>query len=50
MTMSPPPTWTTGSDIPKKLRMYVPRKYDPTGRKRLFIAIRRDSALLRLAG
>src|SRR2546427_12680375 len=45
MTINPPPTWTTGSEIPKKERMCVPMKYDPTGRKKLFIAIRQDSAL-----
>ena len=45
MTINPPPTWTTGSEIPKKERMCVPMKYDPTSRKKLFIAIRQDSAL-----
>src|SRR2546422_193621 len=45
MTINPPPTWTTGSEIPKKERMCVPMKYEPTSRKKLFIAIRQDSAL-----
>src|SRR5271157_280448 len=45
MTTSPPPTWTTGSEIPKNARMCVPMKYDPTSKKKLFIAIRRASCL-----
>ncbi len=45
MTINPPPTWTTGSEIPKKERMCVPMKYDPTSRKKLLIAIRKDRAL-----
>jgi hypothetical protein len=45
MTINPPPTWTTGSEIPKKDRMSVPMKYDPTSKKKLFTAIRKDSAL-----
>src|SRR5580692_8218125 len=44
ITTNPPPTWTTGIEIPKKVRMSVPMKYDPTSRKKLFIAIRNDSA------
>src|ERR1700676_5566753 len=45
MTINPPPAWTTGSEIPKKERTCVPTKYDPASRKKLFIAIRKDSAL-----
>src|SRR5258708_28283540 len=45
MTINPPLTWTTGSEIPKKERMWVPMKYDPTSRKKLLIAMRQDSAL-----
>src|SRR6202795_1163111 len=45
MTINPPPTWTTGSEIPKKERTCVPPKIDPTSRRKLFIAIRKDSAL-----
>src|ERR1700676_1686272 len=45
MTINPPPAWTTGSEIPKKERTCVPTKYDPTSRRKLFIAIRKDSAL-----
>jgi hypothetical protein len=45
MTTNPPPTWTTGSEIPKKKRMWVPMKYDPTSKKKLFIAIRQNSSL-----
>src|SRR5258708_4691144 len=41
----PPPTCTTGSDIPKNASMCVPMKYDPTSKKKLSIAIRHDSAL-----
>jgi hypothetical protein len=45
ITINPPPTWTTGSEIPKKERMCVPMKYDPTSKKKPFIATRKDSAL-----
>jgi hypothetical protein len=45
MTINPPPTWTTGSEIPKKERMWVPIKYDPTSKKKLSTAIRQDNAL-----
>jgi len=45
MTINPPPTWTTGTEIPKKERTCVPTKYDPTSKRKLFIAIRKDSAL-----
>jgi hypothetical protein len=45
MTTNPPPTWTTGSEIPKKESTCVPMKYDPTSKRKLFIAIRKDSAL-----
>jgi hypothetical protein len=44
MTVNPPPTWTTGNEIPKKERTRVPTKYDSTSRRKLFIAIRKDSA------
>jgi len=45
MTTDPPPTCTTGSEIPKNARTCVPIRYDPTSRKKLFMAIRCDSAL-----
>src|ERR1700688_2176143 len=45
MTINPPPTCTTGSEIPKKERTCTPTKYDPTSKKKLFIAIRKESAL-----
>jgi hypothetical protein len=45
MTINPPPTWTAGSEIPKKERMWVPMKYDPIRKKKLFVAIRPDNAL-----
>src|ERR1700676_135161 len=44
MTSNPPPTCTTGSEIPKKARMYVPIKYDPTSKKKLFMAMRHDNS------
>src|SRR5580704_8238582 len=44
MTSRPPPTCTTGNEIPKNARMYVPTKYDPTSRAKLFMAIRHDNA------
>src|SRR6516162_1625661 len=40
----PPPTCTTGSEIPKKARMYVPTKYEPTNSTKLSTAIRHDNA------
>src|ERR1035438_4065922 len=46
MTINPPPTCTAGSDIPKNARMCVPIRYEPTSRKKLLIAICRESALL----
>ena len=45
MTTNPPPTWTAGSEIPKNARMCVPIRYEPTSRKKLLIAICRESAL-----
>src|SRR5215467_10315440 len=39
----PPPTCTTGSEIPKKARMYVPVKYEPTSSTKLSNAIRHDN-------
>ena len=45
ITIKPPPTCTTGSEIPKKARMWVPIRYEPNSRKKLFIAIRRESDL-----
>ena len=42
-TTSPPPTCTTGSEIPKKPRMWVPMKIDARIRTRPFIAIIRAS-------
>src|SRR6266851_9731492 len=44
MTIKPPPTCTTGSEIPKNASTYVPTKYDPTSRAKLFMAIRHDNA------
>src|ERR1700722_10409344 len=44
MTINTPPTCTTGSEMPKKERMCAPIKYDPTSRRKLFVAIRNDSA------
>src|ERR1035441_1586669 len=44
ITIKPPPTWTTGSEMPKKERMCVPIKYEPIRRKKQFTAIRQDSA------
>ena len=48
ITTNPPPTWTTGREIPKKASMCAPVRYEPTRRKKLFNAIRRASALLAL--
>jgi hypothetical protein len=45
MTINPPPICTTGKEIPKNARTWVPIKYDPTSKKKLFIAIRRESPL-----
>jgi hypothetical protein len=44
VTTRPPPTCTTGIEIPKKARTWVPIRYDPTSKKKLFLAIRKASA------
>ena len=46
ITINPPPTCTTGIEIPKKESISEPIKYDPSSRKKLFSAMRNDSAFL----
>src|ERR1700694_2248113 len=38
MTIRPPPTWTTGIEIPKNSRMCVPTRNEAIKRTKLFIA------------
>jgi hypothetical protein len=44
-TTNLPPTWTAGSDTPKKFRAWAPRKYEATIRIKLFKVTRHDSFL-----
>src|SRR2546428_12819532 len=50
MTTRPPPTCTTGMEIPKKFRMCVPIKKDATSKKKLFTATWRAKARRAAAG
>src|SRR6267378_2305430 len=50
MTMRPPPTCTTGMEIPKKSRMCVPTRNEATKRTKLFIATWRARILRAEAG
>jgi hypothetical protein len=48
-TINPPPTWTAGSDTPKKASRCDPKKYEPAIKAKLFKVIRHDSSR-RVAG
>src|SRR5882672_5571040 len=48
-TINPPPTWTAGSDTPKKASRCEPRKYEPAIKRKLFKVTRQDSSR-RVAG
>src|SRR6266850_5016500 len=50
MTMRPPPTCTTGMEIPKKSRMCVPTRNEAIKRTKLFIATWRARILRAEAG
>src|SRR6266567_9619716 len=43
-TINPPPTWTAGSDTPKKASRCEPRKYEPAIKAKLFKVTRHDSS------
>src|SRR5438552_17054380 len=43
-TINPPPTWTAGSDTPKKASRCEPRKYEPAIKAKLFKVTRQDSS------
>src|SRR6266436_3813904 len=43
-TINPPPTWTAGSDTPKKASKCEPRKYEPAIKAKLFKVTRQDSS------
>src|SRR5439155_27219011 len=47
--INPPPTWTAGSDTPKKASRCEPRKYEPAIKAKLFKVTRQDSSW-RVAG
>src|SRR5438874_6017250 len=43
-TINPPPTWSAGSDTPKKASRCEPRKYEPAIKAKLFKVTRQDSS------